>query len=442
MNLPFSNWEILFYCLCSATPCVAMAAYTFREHERYSHRRTLLCSAILVAAQTAITFVYFHSPISLGVIVDVAGGIIYFTFLVYLFRLPASMLLFYLLAYSSFSNFFVVMGKHLECMISATMAAQRYRWTFSLCVLTVEVICLPILYFLFFKPFCSLHRDGTDSRLWHYLWLAPATFYLIWTLWFYAFPTSVIERSAGNSYWISKLLIDAGSLLIYRLIFMLVEDHQDKMSLLEETHAQNQQLAQYAALMDRMESIRTIRHDIRHHLGVIRQYAEKGNSEQICSYIDGLLEKPDLKHPLTYCKNQAGNAVLQYYAYEAARAAITCDIRIVMPEDFFVESTDITVMIGNLFTNAVEACLREEFDHPVITVRGRPQSDSIYTFSIDNPSSVTPKADSKGHFLSHHHEGTGLGLASVQSIVDKYGGHMQIVCENGSFRVSLMLCRP
>lgn len=424
MDLPFTKWEILFYNLCAVAPCVVTAVITFRARERFSHVKTFIFGVLLIAAQAALNIAYFYTHFFSGMMVDLAGGVVYFVFLVYLFKVPLTRLLFFLLAYSGYGNFFVVMGKRLECLYSIPMAMQRYRWTFSLCVLLVEVVTLPILYICLFKPFASLVDNY--SRLWRYLWLVPATFYVIWALWFYAFPVSVLERSTENSYWASKLLIDIGTVIIYRLIIMLVKDHSEKLHLMEMTHAQEQQITQYTALVDRMDSVRAMRHDVRHHLGAIRQYAEENELSRIPPYIDDLMGRPALKTPLVYCKNSAGNAVLQYYAYQAERQGIRCDIRIVIPEVSFVESTDITVMLGNLFTNAIEAITREGINNALITVKGWPQSDSIYMLYVENPSFAEPETDGHGRLLSHHHEGAGIGLTSVRDIAEKYDGHMEV----------------
>lgn len=441
MDLPFSNWEIVLYSLCAVTPCVTTAVITFKDYRVYSMRRTVFLAAFCIAVRTILNFAYFYTPSALGFVSDIAGGIVYFTSLVWMVKAPVMKLLFYLIAFSNFSNFYIVMGKHVESMFSVTLAMERYRWSFSLCILAVEAVCLPILYHLFFRPFAELNENEGSSHLWKYLWLAPLTFYYIWMLLFYAFPTSAFERAVGNAYWTCKLLIDAGSLLIYRLMLMLVQDHNDRQHLQEMAYAQEQQIIQYNSLVERMDTVRSVRHDIKHHLGAIRQLSLEGKREEILTHIDRLMDTPALKHPMTYCKNPAGNAVLQYYATYAAGFGISCDIRVAMPDALFVEPTDITVMIGNLFANAVDACEREGQKDAVITVRGRLQSDSIYAFSMENPSSLSPEADKEGSLLSHHHEGPGVGLASVKTIAKKYGGRVDVAQEDGTFRVSVLLCR-
>ncbi|MEE3419922.1 MAG: GHKL domain-containing protein [Lachnospiraceae bacterium] len=439
MNLPFNNWEILLYCLCAVVPCVVTAVITFMEDRIYSVRKTWLLALFCVAIRTIINFAYFYSPKALGFVGDLAGGLVYFTFLVWMVRAPAMKLLFFLLAFSDFSNFFIIMGKHVESMFSVTMAMERYRWSFSLCLLAVEAVSLPVLYILFFRPFADLSEKDSDTSLWNYLWLAPMTFYFIWILLFYAFPTNAFRRAVGNAYWFCKLLIDIGSLIIYRLMLMLVQDNNDKIHLQKMAYAQEQQLIQYNSLVDRMDMVRAMRHNIRHHLGALRQYSEEGKRDEILTYVDGLMGTPTLKAPMIYCKNIAGNAVLQYYAYRAANLGICCDIRVAMPEEFFVESTDISVMIGNLFANAIEAVAREDIEGATITVKGRPQSDSIYIFVMENPSALAPETDARGRLLSHHHAGPGIGLASVASIAKKYDGRMETDVSHGFFRVSVML---
>ena len=47
--------------------------------------------------------------------------------------------------------------------------------------------------------------------------------------------------------------------------------------------------------------------------------------------------------------------------------------------------------------------------------------------------------DSHGVLLSTKHEGTGIGVESVRSIVHKYNGQMDIKAENNIFNVKILL---
>lgn len=101
-----------------------------------------------------------------------------------------------------------------------------------------------------------------------------------------------------------------------------------------------------------------------------------------------------------------------------------------------VDETELCIIIGNLFDNAIEA------------VKDLPDEQRQIDFSIQNPNGIfriemsNPYEDERRkvehHYLTTKKENTemhGLGLMSVQKIVEKYDGLMEISDTDNVFKV-------
>lgn len=447
MTMMFSKWEFLLYTLCTIIPWVLLSLFTFKENFRHSLKMTCICTVLLTITRAALDLSILYVPKEWYFFEDLAGGLLYLLFTVLLVDMHIGKIAFFLLAISSFSNWYVIAAKHVEGLISLDWAYMRYHWTYAVCMLILEILLLPLLYRLFCVPFISVSKDNDFNRMWYYLWLVPLTFFMIWVVLFYGSTTTSLVRSIGKTYWLVKLAIDAGSLLIYRLLFMLIAEHKRAAEMAARNYEQDMRITQYTNLSEKIDSMRELRHNIRHHLQVIDGYAQQDGDKELTDYVEKLMDNTALKKPLLYCENLSANAVLQYYAGTAQQEDIPCSIAVTMPKDIFIEPTDISVLIGSLFSNAVEACIRDRQNHPdiadkqYIVVKGRPKSDSIYTFYIENKAVDKPVSGPKGAFLSHHHAGTGIGLASVKHIAKKYNGTASISFKDEKFTAAVMLIR-
>ena len=103
-----------------------------------------------------------------------------------------------------------------------------------------------------------------------------------------------------------------------------------------------------------------------------------------------------------------------------------------------VDETELCIIIGNLFDNAIE------------TVKDLPDEQRQIDFSIQNPNGIfgieiTNPYEGERRKVEHHYLTTkkentemhGLGLMSVQKIVEKYDGYIEIIDENQKFKITI-----
>lgn len=124
---------------------------------------------------------------------------------------------------------------------------------------------------------------------------------------------------------------------------------------------------------------------------------------------------------IRFCENTAANAVLLYFAQQAKSNGIDYIVKAYIPSDIFVTETDISVIVGNLLENALDACKKENSDNKKIAVNASFENGML-CITVDNTYTCTLKYTSDGNIISTKHSGSGLGTQSVKNIAARYCG--------------------
>ncbi len=199
---------------------------------------------------------------------------------------------------------------------------------------------------------------------------------------------------------------------------------------------------QYHSMESRIHEAKKIRHDLRHHFVMISQYLNDGQIEEAQSYIDQYYKALPFEEALTYCEHYATNALLTYYGQVAKEKEIPFEVKLHMPKDISIKTEDLTVVFGNLLENAVHANedgMRESSDfQPWIKINGNYDGSSL-TLSVKNASLHEAQMNDKGQYISTKHEGVGIGVKSVNDMVDKYDGLFRVEQTPGVYSTNLVM---
>ena len=109
-----------------------------------------------------------------------------------------------------------------------------------------------------------------------------------------------------------------------------------------------------------------------------------------------------------------------------------------IPNTLPVSDNDLTVLLGNLIENAVEACCAQQNGQRIIRISGQ-CAGSRLLFTIDNTFDNPIKKNQSGVYMSSKHSGEGIGLQSAQSIAQRLGGYLEIAQQGGFFCVSIVI---
>ena len=190
---------------------------------RFSDVTTAILIVLLTIVQIWLgMWAAFFSHGNAGLI-SVASTALYAIFYFFAVNVPVGKTLFTLLMISNVANLAVISSKCIEGYLFPELARQSYRWSLSFVFFLVEIIlCVPLFFYIkkIYKPAVEQKSSGME---WHYLWIIPCTFYLMWNYTIYGNANrSSLESAMRPGNVVFLFFINAGAFLIYSIVSKLV----------------------------------------------------------------------------------------------------------------------------------------------------------------------------------------------------------------------------
>ena len=305
----------------------------------------------------------------------------------------------------------------------------------------VKVIFALIMYYPLYLLFDKLLRpilDIDEKNCWQGIWLVPGVFAII-TLWVsrsFLPPEKIvfialIRLSVLIGCFVCCVSLSKTAKLVEENTFQKAQaDNMKQLMQLQEK--------QYEKISNHISQLRKNNHDARHHIRAVMSLANEGNLEELKIYLTKFIEQIPSGKGLFFCNDLMLNAILEYYYNFAESKNIPMDIKADVPEKLF-DSADLSVLVGNLIENAVEAQENLADEEKYINLKIKTFEDKIY-FVVENAfDGVINTKD--GQYLSHKRDNltAGIGLQSVHEVVKKYKGELVINTDNKVFKCSAML---
>ena len=201
-----------------------------------------------------------------------------------------------------------------------------------------------------------------------------------------------------------------------------------ELSLLEqEEHSLNQYVEEAKARYDRTKSLR---HDIRNHIAVVKKLLQSGKLEEAVSYMEDLDDMAEKMSFPVSTNNPVVDILLGNKLGIAKSMGIDVECSLFLPYPCGLKDIDICIVLSNALDNAIQAC--KGLDAGIekqIYVSGRVQGDFLM---IETRNSFSGKGVFK--------EGT--GLSNVKKVAEKYGGAMSIETRENVFILHVLLVIP
>lgn len=194
---------------------------------------------------------------------------------------------------------------------------------------------------------------------------------------------------------------------------------------------------QYEKLKINIEETSKMRHNMRQHFLVIKNFIEVEQYKNVQKYLNELSNSIEPEYDFI-CQNPAINAIVKHYIDIAKKNSINTTVSIDLSEEIHIVETDICIIIGNILENAVEACIVQTLNNKFINIKATINEKNMFVFIVKN--SFDNKIYIKNNdFISTKHTGIGIGTASIKSITDKYNGIVKFEYKNKIFKVSVLI---
>ncbi len=182
--------------------------------------------------------------------------------------------------------------------------------------------------------------------------------------------------------------------------------------------------AQLSALQSAEETHRRFRHDMRHHLNMIAEYAKTGDVSGILSYVREYSDEVSEAEVKRYSVNSTVNMILSAYAGKAGESGIQFSVRCTVPEKLAVRDIDLIALLGNLLENALHGCQKCGKETSYIEIHIRLQHDRLVIVCDNTCPQDLEIADGLPVRRS-------IGISSIVAACQKYRGNLDYRVENG-----------
>lgn len=178
------------------------------------------------------------------------------------------------------------------------------------------------------------------------------------------------------------------------------------------------------------QEMRGYKHDFHHHLQTLKGQLESGETERALDYLKQLDQQLIQMDTLLKTGNIALDAILSAKLSQARAAGIAVTVKANVPDRLLLSDLELSIVIGNLLDNAIEACAAAEGERFLRLFIGMKQK--MLYFSMLN--AAGGKLSKKGGFFASRKHGLhGFGLRRAENILAEHGGWCKYNSEDGAF---------
>lgn len=283
---------------------------------------------------------------------------------------------------------------------------------------------------------------GPDWKEYARLWMIPLFFVVLYTLQINLLP---IEGSPVAAYSIKILLLLCAFLTYSQMasaIWSAAKAARESVAHAQLAHQLDLQRARMEDLESHAEEMKRIRHDRRQHVQVLRGLLEKNEVEEALSYLDdyeGSMAQA-IQPPL--CENYVADTLCRRYETLAKQSGIEVTAELVLPKEPGIAGSDLAIILGNLWENAVTAALDAEEGRRFIRLKVQTEAGRVL-IRMENSFSG-PVCEENERFYSTkpgRNKAEGVGIASIRAVTERYGGIAGFTYTPDTFTASVLLYR-
>lgn len=226
------------------------------------------------------------------------------------------------------------------------------------------------------------------------------------------------------------------------VVWLIVESYEKKYYLnqnaLKEEYIQIQK-NYYKIIYEKEKEMRSFRHDIAKHLGLLKIMMERGESEKAIQHLEGIHQEfNQASFQKIHIGDELLDAILSMMNQQALEKGIQLEVtgRIENPKKLDVY--ELCTIFSNAVSNAIEACKEMNCDGPVV-IKVLEHNELLYCI-FENPATEgmyqkalqgdTSKSDKKNH---------GYGVSNIRRAVSRLQGSMEYRYEPGKIILEIFI---
>ncbi len=234
---------------------------------------------------------------------------------------------------------------------------------------------------------------------------------------------------------IAVLIINFTVFFLFDRVARLYQEKQEK-GLIEQQNKYYEN--QLQIINETQEASNILRHDMKNHLRSLFSDIKSGNLSEAQKHISDIVDVFESGTEIIDTGYPSIDSLVNFKLQAAKQNGVRVSVNASLPSDLNLSSFDMTVILGNLLDNALQAVSHVTeigfIDFAIHYSKGMLLIKVANPFKIavkrEKEKIVTSKADRDNH---------GYGLRSVNEAVEKYNGTIEIETDDNIFTITAIL---
>lgn len=258
-----------------------------------------------------------------------------------------------------------------------------------------------------------------------------------------------VDKFGDSSFSARLSLVDLFFIILFLVlmlyIYQLGYSKEENIRLLEEQKIYELERTEFNSLSETTERLRKMKHDMQIYVDAINVLAKDKKWDELIAYTEQYHNTLATTQSAIATGNIAIDCILTAKLDYAEKHGIKTEYSIMAPENFPLDSVELSSILGNIWNNSIEAgerlIISDPTEHPYIYFYIKPYQNMIL-IHIENNYDGVIKGSIDGDILSvkqGKEHGLGIGIRRVKELVEKADGVLQITSDNKIFSVHIMI---
>lgn len=340
--------------------------------------------------------------------------------------------------YSVISSCISVASAYLCCQLSNWIGLLALSFTNAQwCYYVSRIFTTVLSFFLLCKFVCRTTEIifAKNDRELYIIGFLPTIYYVF----DYAFTKFSDLLYSGNRA-IAEFMGFIFCIAYLAFVFIYFREYEKRLEIRQYSNLMEMQLLSIQREADyvkqSMHKLSILKHDMRHHLNIIRTQLQNKNTEQAIEYIQKIDNAYDEAVIITYCQNEMINSVISIYQTRLADKNIALKCNISIGSAPLCPDTAVCMILSNALENAMHALEAMDMEEKWVSL-SMSQRKNRFLLQIENPILETPKLVD-GIPVSDR-EGHGFGIKSILYYVEQIKGQCQFSVSDSSFLMRIII---
>jgi sensor histidine kinase YesM len=296
----------------------------------------------------------------------------------------------------------------------------------------ISIRIFSYIFMLFMSNFKMISNDIKVSNIhWLSIFIIPVGTLILVLIMISMDYTSNVKETI-----ISIMILLVINVFVFYFYDELMKSYESKIEKALLRQQNNAYLKQLEIINQSKESIKTFRHDVKNHALTLKYYIDNHDRVGATEYLDNIFDFINNSKEHAKSGNSEIDSLINYKMDLAEKHNISSEVYLAIPHKLNINPFDLSIVIGNLLDNAIEAALKSENKFINISVE---LDRNVLYISISNSYDGKLKLTNNKLETTKDNENHGVGISSVQKSIEKYNGTMNIHYDGQVFYVDALM---